>query len=191
MNHDEKIKSVYMPILIVILTAFLGSAVGAFLQNRSFRHNARFQAQLNLLVTGRQEAIRIREDVDEALRQIRSNESLARRQMTMVEVRSDSSARQLAEGYYCAPEYLAPYTTVLKESRVKIASIREDTVGLRKPSLINTAIEQYVKTLGGFIECLDSPGCNYCSKTHGGVVQPLDDVISGHTRAANALATGQ
>lgn len=191
MTRDEKIKAVVMPILIVLLTALAGGVLTTYFQDRSFRKNAGFQARMNLIMSGRQEALRIREDVEGAVRQIRSNENQARQDLARFETEGNFTALEGARAYYCAPDYQGAFVAILRESRLRVESLREDTARGIPVSPINTSIDQYVAKLGPYIQCLEQTGCNRCSESNREVLTPLNNLVSAHISAANRLVAGE
>jgi len=191
MTRDEKIKVVVMPVFIVLLTALVGGLLTTYFQDRSFRKNAGFEARMNIIMSGRQEALKIREDVEGAVRQIRSNESQARQDLARFETEGNFTALQGARAYYCAPEYQGAFVAILRESRLRVESLREDTAKGSRISPINISIDQYVAKLGPYIQCLEQIGCNRCSESNREVLAPLNSLVSAHMSAANRLVAGE
>jgi hypothetical protein len=191
MTRDEKTKVVVMPIFIVLLTALVGGLLTTYFQDRSFRKNAGFQARMNIIMSGRQEALKIREDVDEAVRQIRSNERQARQDLARFETEGNFTALQGARAYYCAPEYQGAFVAILRETRLRVESLREDTGNGTPISPINASINQFVTKLGPYIQCLEQSGCNRCSESNREVLAPLNSLVSAHMSAANRLVAGE
>jgi hypothetical protein len=186
MNRDEVIKIVWMPILIVILTALFGGLLGTWLQNRSFKKNALFQAKLNMLTSARQQALEIRQGVDEARRKIRANERFAKNLLSSLKTKGKAEDLSYAESVYCVPAYQGQYVDILKEAGIRVESLREDAAG-RSPSSINSAIDEFLKNLKPYVACLDKSGCRECGEDNENVVESLDKVVAAHTSASERL----
>ena len=186
MNSDEKIKVVWMPILVVLLTAILGGMIGTWLQNRSFKKNALFQAKLNMLTSARQQALDIRQDVDEASRKIRSNEIFSKNLLASLEAKGDHDNLAYAQSVYCVPEYQAQYADILKEAGIRVESLRQDAKD-GTPSSVNSAIDDFLKALKPYATCLDEPGCRQCSEHSETVVVSINKIVAAHTKASEQL----
>jgi hypothetical protein len=184
MDRDERVKTVWMPIIIVFLTAALGGFLGTWLQNRSFKKNALFQAKLGMLTSARQQALDIRQDVDEARRKIRKNENFSTNLLATLSSKGQVDNLAYAKSVYCVPAYQGQYVDILKEAGIRVEALREDVTD---GSPINLAIDEFLNKLKPYVACLDKPGCNYCSEDGEGVLGSLSKVVTAHTNAAQRL----
>ncbi len=74
MEPKDWIKIVIMPIIVVLLTALLGTFVGNILQSNSFRLNERFKVKIDRVMSSELEVRQISEKVDNDLGQLRRSE---------------------------------------------------------------------------------------------------------------------
>lgn len=182
------IKIVVMPILIVILTAFLG----IFLQNRSFKRNTLFQAKLNQIISGRNEAVELLQDVDKVRRRIRAAEDYFQREIDRIKItKSEDLAK--AMGRFCEEkmqfleEGVEAPLQILRQVKIRTIAIEDFTKAFDNNNAINETILDFNNKLGDFIGCLQSNDCIACSDKHENIIPALRNLISAHTRMISEL----
>lgn len=183
LTRKERISIIYMPLVIVILTAILGTGIGIWLQNRSFKKNELFKAKLERIMSAQHEAVEETRAVDEARRQIRSNESFIRQELANV------SPDRRADALRFYGEQMSPSIAMLKESRLKMDVLGNYTATLSSSKGVPNAIGEFTEKLDDYLRCLEQNvdfGIN-CSDEHPGVVTSLHAVVAAYSEMADEL----
>jgi hypothetical protein len=186
LTKKDKLAIIVMPIVIVGLTAILGTGVGVWLQNRSFRNNEIFKAKLERIMAGQREAADILREVDEARRQIRSNEDFIKdeigRQPNIIE-------QEKARRYYLENNPMEPSVAILRESKVRLDTLAAYTSSLSTNSPVPKAVQVYSQKLEDFLKCLKENVKfeKICSDEHPNLLESMRGVVVAHTRMTDEL----
>ena len=186
MTRRERVSIIYMPILIVVLTAIFGTGIGIWLQNRSFKKNELFKAKLGRIMSAQQDVVEILRTVDEARRQIRSNELFLKSELQNSDTPTEREAKL---SYYNKQNPMSGSIAVLKESRLKINALGTYTSTLSTSSPVPGTIEKFTSELDQYLQCIDQNNEfeENCSDKHPGVVGSLQDVIASYSKMADEL----
>jgi hypothetical protein len=186
LTKKERITNIYMPIAIVLLTASLGTGIGVWLQNRSFRRNEVFKAKLDRIKEGQKETAEILREVDEARRQIRANEDFIRRE---IEQQSDPIEKDKVRRYYLEKNPMGSSLVILKESKIRLDALGDYTKTLSPANTVPSSIENYSIKLGNFLECLEDNKDfgKSCSDEHPTLREALRAVVTAYTKIEDEL----
>lgn len=182
----DRVAFIYMPIVIVLLTATLGTGIGMWLQNRSFRRNELFKAKLDRIMAGQKEAVEILKDVDEARRQIRSNEDFI---SGVIERQSTMEEKTKVREYYSERNPMESSVAILKEAKIRLDALGDYSKTLSQHSTVPGAIESYSNKQKAFLDCLEANEdfSISCSDKHPALIEALRAVIAAHTRMTDEL----
>src|ERR1051325_4822219 len=186
LTKKDRVAFIYMPIVVVVLTATLGTSIAMWLQDRSFRKNEVFRAKLDRIMAGQKEAAEILKDVDEARRQIRSNEDFI---SGVIERQVELEERDKIRRYYFERNPMESSVAILKEAKIRLDALEDYTNTLSQSTTLPLAIENYSSKQKAFLECLEeNKDFSYsCSDKHPGLVEALRAVISAHSKMTDAL----
>ena len=117
LSKKDKLSIIWMPLILVCITAIIGTVIGTWFQNKAFRQNETFRAKLDRVMHAQIEAVKIASDIDEARRQIRTNSEIAQGQY---QKESNPQERERIKNYYSVSQsFTAPNVLSLKESKRK------------------------------------------------------------------------
>jgi hypothetical protein len=186
LTTKDKVAIIYMPLVIVILTAVLGTGIGVWLQNRSFQRNELFRAKLERIMSAQRDAVEIMREVDQARRQIRSDEHFIREQ---IDLQESSKEREEAVKYYSIRNPMEASVATLKDSKVKLDALGAYTSTLSPRSPVPAAIESYSNKLNVFLGCLEEnlDFERVCSNEHTELVGLLHQVVVAYAKMADGL----
>ncbi len=154
-TKKEWLTNVIMPIVIVVLTAILGTGVGVWLQNRSFKYNEVFKAKLDRIMANQKEATDILVEAEIAYRQIRRIESSFER--------GDQAQKNSyrIQGYRGSTDV---NLDTLKKSKIRLDALQDSTQTFSKNSSVSEEIKKYEAGLSSFIQCVNNNILNGFSK---------------------------
>lgn len=186
LTSKDRIAIIYMPIVIVVLTALLGTGIGIWLQNRSFKRNELFRAKLERIMSAQKDAVEIMRGVDEARKQLGSDENFVREQIGLA---PDSESRTKAKSFYSKRDQFAISMATLKESKAKLEALGTYTSTLSADSTASSAIESYSKELQGILECVeeDKDFEKNCSDEHPDLMKSLREIVIAYAKMADGL----
>jgi hypothetical protein len=186
LTKRERLQFIYMPIAIVLLTAMIGTSIGVWFQNRSFRRNELFKARLDRIMSQQKEASDIRRAVDEARRQIRSNEDFIDEQ---IESRTDAAGKAWARQYYRKRNPMASSVAILKESKIRLDALADSAKSFGENNPVSESVNKFSAKLEAYLECLDgnTDFRRNCSDENPDLVESLSAVIIAHSKLADGL----
>lgn len=186
LTPKDKIAIIIMPIVVVLLTALLGTGVGIWLQNRSFRKNELFKAKLERIMAGQKEAADILRAVEEARRQIRSNEDFIRKEIAR---QVDDIKKDEARRYYLDSNPMEPSIAILRESKLRLDALAVYSGSLGSNSPVPNAVQVYSRKLDGFLGCLkeNSQFAKICSDEHPDLLESVRGIVAAHARMIDKL----
>ena len=179
----EKSKSIILPIIILLLTIFLGNCF----QNKSFRRNEMFKAKLMLLTNKRDEAIKIRSNTEDEmgfLRRLQNN------------VEKDSDQNELCKKYRA--ENIPVSIEIIKQLDSQANIIQEYVDPDKFPNKedydkeyakfpLNQKIMKYREELNDYLSCADDEKCKVCSIEANKVITSLSGLIAKNDEMINDL----
>jgi hypothetical protein len=186
LTPKDKIAIIIMPIVVVLLTALLGTGVGIWLQNLSFRRNELFKAKLERIMAGQKEAADILRAVDEARRQIRSNEDFIQKEIAR---QVDDLKKDEARRYYVDNNPMEPSVAILRESKLRLDAMATYSGSLGPNSPVPNAVQAYSRKLEGFLGCLkeNSRFERICSDEHSDLLESVRGIVVAHARMSDEL----
>jgi hypothetical protein len=169
-----------MPLLIVLLTATLGTAIGFWFQNRAFTRNELFRARLERLMRLHTQTVDALQTVDQARRSIRSYENAIYDELaSMPEARLDERRR-----YYAAQNVMDQSLTALKEAKIRLDALAVDVKGLSGDEGASKAIKAYAEESDRFVTCVQQNFAftrdRTCSEDSPNLVPSLQAVVTAH-----------
>lgn len=186
LSGKERKLHIYIPILLILITAAITSWIGVIFQDRSFRKNELFKAKLDRIMSQQEEVIEIRRIVDEARRQIRSNEDFISEQ---IKKQPDLAGQTAAREYYLNKKPMASSVAVLKESKIRLdaLAVSAKTFGGNNP--VTESVNKFSTTLDTFLKCLENNKDfrNNCSDEHPDLVESVSNIIIAHNQLADEL----
>jgi hypothetical protein len=188
LSTKEFIKIVLMPITIVLLTGILGTFLGLWLQNRSFRRNEIFRAKLDTITEGKKEAVKLLQDTEEVLRQVRGTQKVIKEKLTQLQF--NTSELDTAKTQFCATSVLSPYMATLKKIKLRTAFVRDYTTEGNNIT-VNQKIIEFESKLDEYIRCGESDTCQICNDHADLVMDSLREVVASHTQMTNDLLREQ
>lgn len=188
-QRSERLKTVIMPTLIVLLSATLGTGLGLYLQNRSFRNNELFKARLEQIVRQRTEAVSLLQDVDDAWRQVRSDEDLAARQIEDAKIRGQGEVDRVT-AYYCSQGDKSNGLETLRKARSRSNALADQTKTFGENNPTAKAFKQFEVRLQSILECAENRDCRRCAVHDSDLLQPLKDVITSYGALESSLLAG-
>ncbi|HEY0405507.1 MAG TPA: hypothetical protein VGC89_07250 [Pyrinomonadaceae bacterium] len=186
LSKKDRAAIIYMPIIVVLMTAVLGTGIGVWFQNRSFRRNELFKAKLDRIMAGQKEAVEILKDVDEARRQIRSNEDFIR---GVIERQGDPEEKAKVIQYYSERDPMEASVAILKEAKIRLDALGDYSRTLSQHSAVPASVENYSDKQQAFLKCL-AGNRNFsisCSDEHPDLVDALRAVVVSHTKMTDEL----
>jgi predicted transcriptional regulator len=188
LTKKDKYKIIIMPIVIVLLTAFLGTFIGLYIQNRSFRKNELFKSKLASINEGKTDTVHLLQDVEAILRQIRSS----RKNNSQSNVTSDLCNSEISD----LVERLKKLNT-----RTELIKTYNSDEASNKESKVNTSIEKFKDALKNYLYCIngeevkDDKGkilksykiCEICNDEANLTMDSLREIIKSHVIMQNEL----
>ncbi len=186
LTNKDRWQIIFMPLILLALTAFLGTVIGSCLQNRSFKHNELFRARLERIMTGQREATDILQDVDGATRQIRSNEDFIRDQ---IQRQVDPEEKRKAKEFYLEKNPMTPSLAILKESKIKLDALGDYTKTLGTNQNVEEAIKEFSTNFDDFINCVEANKdfSNSCSEKVKDLRKSLTKVVEAYSKMQDYL----
>lgn len=191
MTLKDWLKIVIMPILLLALTVVFANLIGIRLQDRSFRKNEVFKADLASIEEARQEAISIQKDIERVRRQIRQNEADIQRELE--NTKRTGTPEELREDikHYCNGQFMEQSLPTLREAVVRVNSLKEYAGQSEGKTEVDNALADLDAKLLAYIECVDAKDCRICNAGSTdlgqGVLDSLKGVISAYKRAQDKL----
>jgi hypothetical protein len=181
----DRVAVVYMPIVIVLLTALLGTGVGWLLQNRAFKRNELFRVRLDRLMWLHSQTVDTLHEVDVARRQIRSNEELVADQ-----IRKNPTDNKGVIQFYKEQELMRSSLVALKDAKVRLDSLAVDSRALSGDDTASAAIEAYGEESDKFIACVEDNDdfSRSCSNEHPDLIKKMMVVVSSHGNLIDTFA---
>lgn len=185
-TKKDRLAIVYMPLIIVVLTFGLGTGIGIWFQNRSFKHNELFRAKLDRVMAAQKEVVEIMAQVDLARKQIRSNEDFIRNQI--LKETDEQQAEELRQ-YYFDNSQMGPSLAILKETWIRLDALGDYSASLTRNAGINSSVEAYHKRVTAFIACVENNRdfSKSCSDEYSDIVESLRIVLKAHAHVADEL----
>jgi len=185
-TRTDRLKIVYMPVILLLLTVSLGTVIGVWFQNRSFRHNELFRAKLDRVLAAQKEVVDIMGQVDLARKQIRSNEDFIRNE---IRKRPNEAEAQEARQYYGENGQMGPSLVILKETLIRLEALADYSTTLGHDSGVTTSIEKYHDKVTTFIKCVENNTSFSvsCSDEHPDIMESLREVLKAHSKLADDL----
>lgn len=186
LNKKDRLAVIYMPILVVFLTALLGTGIGVWFQDRSFRRNELFRAKLDRIMAAQKEVVDINTQVEGALRQIRANEDFIQAQIAQ---QRTLDGQQQARQFYAEQDNMTSSLTVLRETKIRLDALASYSKTLSTESGVGESIKVYSGELLPFINCVEN-NHEYsvnCSDKYPKIIESLRGVIIAHAKVADDL----
>ena len=186
LNKKDRLAVIYMPILVVFLTAVLGTGIGVWFQNRSFRRNELFKAKLDRIMAAQKEVVDINSQVEGALRQIRANEDFIQAQIARQRTLDE---QQQARQFYAEQNNMTSSLTVLKETKIRLDALASYSKTLSTEAGVGESIKVYSEELLPFVKCVEN-NHDYtinCSDKYPKIIESLRSVIIAHSKVADDL----
>lgn len=186
LSRKDILSIVVMPLVLVFLTALLGTMVGVWLQNRSFRNNEVFKARLERIMVSQREAAEILVVVHEARRQIRSNEDYIRQEFS--KPRGKANPSDVIQ-FYRDNNPMRPSMAVLRESQLRLDALGDYAESLSPQSSVPSAIQAYTKRVDAYIGCLNdnSDFSARCTDDYPDLLDLLKKVVAAHAEMVDEL----
>lgn len=162
------IKVINMPIVLLLLTAGLGGYIGTRFQDRSFRKNTLFEAQLNQVIAGRNESVRMLQDLDTELKRLSATEEAAQ-----------------TDADYCKPPFFEPIVERLKLFHTRSMALEDYAAAVGERSEVNSSLESFRVQLANLLVCQNNylqanPTCTPCTDQHTNLRDSARAVIKAH-----------
>lgn len=179
LSSKDWLAVVVMPVVVVLLTAVVGTGVAVWLQNRSFKRNELFRVRLERLMYLHTEGIQILREVDAARRQIRSNED-----MVAQDVRDNPSDAIAVVNFHRGQNLMRSSLTSLNDAKLRLDSLLVDSKQLSDNSDVAEAVRAYGVKHEQFVACIEGNEKfdRVCSDLHGDIVVVMQTVVSAHGR---------
>ena len=185
LNKKDRLAVIYMPILMVLLTALLGTGIGVWFQDRSFRRNELFKAKLDRIMAAQKEVVDINTQVEGALRQIRANEDFIQAQIAQQRA---FDGQQQARQFYAEQDNMTSSLTVLRETKIRLDALASYSKTLSTESGVGESIKVYSEELLPFIKCVENNDYSVnCSDKYPKIIESLRSIIIAHSKVADDL----
>ncbi|HKH46367.1 MAG TPA: hypothetical protein VKM72_17035 [Thermoanaerobaculia bacterium] len=174
-RYIELAKSVIVPAMLIVLTAFFGNRIATDLQREAFKHQRTFDVRLVGLQKGQDRAAELYTSLNEIYSTIADLEG---------------------------QKFTGLQTNKLRAERQKLDSIQAASKLYDSDDIVGKAIVDAEVLLDNYIECLDSkreketvsptkePSVN-CSEQNKNILTVFDEILNAHTLAMTKLVNSE